>query len=106
MARYWAFYNISRRVVGLWFVSLGSIAVVVGAAWILWPQIDTAAPDTILVKLAVIVAFSLAIGWGVLLLRMPTYRPDLGDKWWIMSSAWAEQLPTRQDRNWWTGNPR
>jgi hypothetical protein len=107
MARYWAFYNVLRRAIALWFVSLGSVAVVATVVWVIWPQIYTAEPTTIWGKLATIVAFSLAIVWGIVWMRMPTYRPDMGDTLWIMNaSSWAEQRARRQDRSWWTGNPR
>jgi hypothetical protein len=106
MAGYWVFHNVFRRLIGLWFVTLGSLAVIVVAVWLIWPQLDTTTHVTIAEKVAGIGAFSLAIVWGVFLLRLPTYRPDLGDKPWLMSSAWAEQLPSRRDRNWWTGSPK
>ena len=100
------FMNALRRVVGLWFVSLGSLAVIVTVAASIWPDaFGEAVPfNRVLVS---VLAFGFAVVLGIWFLRAPTYRPDLGDTMRLMSTEpWPEELERRKGRTWWTGDPR
>jgi hypothetical protein len=99
--------NVLRRFAALWFVSLGSIAVVATVAGAIVPDLFPDERITLSYILTTIVASGLFIALGIRWLRAPTYRPDLGDTMRIMSTEpWLEELARRQGRNWWTGDPQ
>jgi hypothetical protein len=102
------FMNVFRRVAALWFVSLGSLAVIASFVWIAWPGFSPdEAPAPIWGKVTYGVLFALVVAFGVHWMRVPTYRPDLGDTMRLMGTEpWPEELARRQGRSWWTGDPR
>ena len=57
-------------------------------------------------RAAITILFVLVIALGVRGLRLPTYRPDLGDTASVIrTDSSSEELVRRKDRNWWTGEP-
>jgi predicted membrane channel-forming protein YqfA (hemolysin III family) len=102
------FGNAFRRVVAIGFISLGTLGVIVCLVWTGWPEVFRDEPPAPLFgKFVSQVLFVLAAGFGVYLVRAPTYRPDLGDTMRLMSNEpWSEELVRRKGRSWWTGDPR
>jgi uncharacterized membrane protein YqjE len=102
------FGNAFRRGVAIGFASLGTLGFIVSLVWTFWPQAFRDEPPAPLFgKFVSQVLFVLAAGLGVYLVRMPTYRPDLGDTMRLMSNEpWSEELLRRRGRSWWTGDPR
>jgi hypothetical protein len=102
------FMNVFRRVAALWFVSLGSLAVIVSLAWIVWPGLfPDEPPAPVWGQLTYALLFGLVVAFGVHWMRAPTYRPDLGDTMRLMGTEpWPEELARRHGRSWWTGDPR
>ena len=102
------YMNVLRRVAGLWFVSLGSLAVLATIVWIVWPGLAPDEPSApTWGKIAEGVLFALVVVLGIHWMRVPTYRPDLGDTMRFMGTEpWTEELARRQGRSWWTGDPR
>lgn len=101
------FMNAFRRFAALWFVSLASIAVLGTVARAIWPNSFDEPPPSISAALALVSIFSLVLAFGVWLIRAPSYRPDLGDTMRLMSTEpWADELARRQNRTWWTGDPK
>jgi hypothetical protein len=100
------FMNALRRFGALWCVSLGSIAVLGTVASAIWPDVFEEAQTSISAFTTVSI-FALVLAFGVWLIRTPSYRPDLGDTMRFMSTEpWADELARRQNRTWWTGDPR
>jgi hypothetical protein len=100
------FMNALHRFLALWCVSLGSIAVLATVASAIWPDISDERPTSIGV-LTTVSLFGLVLAFGVWLIRRPSYRPDLGDTMRFMSTEpWADELARRQNRTWWTGDPK
>ena len=102
------FLNLFRRVAAIWFASLGTLAVIVELAWIAWPRLFAYEPPApAAAKVAYSILFAAVAGFGVYLMRTPSYRPDLGDTMRLMGTEpWSEELTRRQNRSWWTGDPR
>jgi hypothetical protein len=101
------FMNAFRRFAAYWFVCLGTIAVVGTIAVIVRPSSVEGSEASTGAQLSIIVVFGLVVVVGLLMLRMPTYRPDLGDTMRFMSTEpWPEELARRQGRSPWTGDPR
>jgi hypothetical protein len=100
------FTNLLRRVAGLWFVSLGTLAILVEIVGTIWPAaFDEKTPTSGVIVLVGV--FAVAIAIGVWLLRAPSYRPDLGDTMRLLSTEpWPEELQRRKNRTWWTGDPK
>ena len=100
------FMNALLRVLALWCVSLGSIAVLGTLASAIWPD-SFEEPQTSISVLTLVSIFGLVLAFGVWLIRTPSYRPDLGDTMRLMSTEpWADELARRQNRTWWTGDPK
>jgi hypothetical protein len=101
------FMNVFRRVVAIWFVSLGSLAVITSIVWIGWPGLfPDEPPAPVWGKVVYAALFGAVAAFGVLLMCAPTYRPDLGDTMRLMGTEpWREELARRQGRRWWTGDP-
>jgi hypothetical protein len=101
------FMNALRRFGALWCVSLGSIAVLGTIASAIWPDSFGESPPSISAALAIVSIFALVLAFGAWLIRTPSYRPDLGDTMRLMSTEpWADELARRQNRTWWTGDPK
>jgi hypothetical protein len=101
------FMNAFRRFAAYWFVCLGTIAVVGTIAVIVWPSAVEESEASIGTLLSIIIVFGLVVVVGLLMLRMPAYRPDLGDTMRFMSTEpWPEELARRRGRSPWTGDPR
>jgi hypothetical protein len=101
------FMNAFRRFAAYWFVCLGTLAVVGTIAAIVWPSSVEESQASIGTQLSIIIVFGLVVVVGLLMLRMPSYRPDLGDTMRFMSTEpWSEELARRQGRSPWTGDPR
>jgi hypothetical protein len=101
------FMNAFRPFAAYWFVCLGTLAVVGTIAVIAWPSSVEESEAPIGTQLLIIIVFGLVVVVGLLMLRMPTYRPDLGDAMRFMSTKpWSEELARRRGRSPWTGDPR
>ena len=101
------FMNAFRRVGALWCIILGNLAVLGTVAGAIWPDIVGEEPMSTSAELATITIFGLVVAFGVWLIRRPSYRPDLGDTMRFMSTEpWADELARRQNRTWWTGDPK
>ena len=102
------FLNVLKRVVALGFVSLGSLAVILSLASIVWPGLfPDEPPAPRWGQLIYALVFGLGAAFGVHLMHGPTYRPDLGDTMRLMSTEpWPEELARRKGRSWWTGDPQ
>jgi hypothetical protein len=100
------FMNAFRRFAAFWFVCLGTFAIVGTIASILWPRFFDQPRTSIGSLIALVIVFGLVVAVGARMLRMPTYRPDLGDTMRLMSNEpWPEELARRQGRSLWTGDP-
>ena len=112
-ARHWRRLNVFFRLAGIAFTS-------VGIAFIGWTVHDFVFPDRASMGdgpawLGLAVGGAVA-GLGVLMLRAPAIRPDLGDsptsdRWmrvfWGLPSNWSRPVaPGRQSRTWWTGDTK
>jgi hypothetical protein len=101
------FMNAFRRFAALWFIVLGSLAVFGTVAFAIWPDSFEETPMSAGAELAMATIFGLVVALGVWLIRRPSYRPDLGDTMRFMSTEpWADELVRRQNRTWWTGDPK
>src|ERR1700730_6280955 len=99
------FMNAFRRFAAYWFVCLGTLAVVGTIAAIVWPSSVEESPASIGTQISIMIVFGLVAVVGLLMLRMPTYRPDLGDRMRFLSPIpWTDELARRQGRNPWTGD--
>jgi hypothetical protein len=101
-------FNVVRRVSAIWCVCLGLIALIAGVLWMVRPGTLPSDPSIPMWGRAAITAlFVFVLAVGVRGLRLPTYRIDLGDTASVMHADSArEEIVRRQDRNWWTGEPR
>lgn len=102
------FLNVLRRVAALGFVSLGSLAVIVSLAWIVLPGLFPDVPRApVWGQLIYALLFGFLVALGIHWMRVPTYRPDLGDTMRLVGTEpWPEELARRHGRSWWTGDPR
>jgi hypothetical protein len=107
-ARHPAYFNIWRRLVALWCVCLGTIAVIGGILWMVRPgTLPSDLSTPMWERAAITILFVLVVALGVRGLRLPTYRPDLGDAASIMrAEPSSAEAMSRRTRNWWTGDPR
>jgi hypothetical protein len=104
---HWRVFNVGRRLTGLMAILNGAIFAIWGGSLLLRPQstMDVQGMPTAAIgpKLGMMVVGILAVVLGVLLVRVRTYRPDLGDaSWFIEPQVARRQL--RSGRNWWTGD--
>jgi putative Mn2+ efflux pump MntP len=96
-----------RRFAALWFVVFGTLAVLATVAGAIWPDLAGTTPVSTSAELAIVSVFGLVLAFGIWLIRAPSYRPDLGDTMRFMSTeSWADELARRQNRTWWTGDPK
>lgn len=101
-------FNVVRRVGALSCACLGIYAVIASVLWMVRPGTLPSDPSIpTCERAAITVLFVVVIALGVRGLRLPTYRPDLGDTARVMrTDSASEELVRRKDRNWWTGAPR
>jgi hypothetical protein len=100
------FRNAFKRFAAYWFICLGTLGAVGSIASIIWPDFFDDSRTSTAGLIAIIIVFSLAVVVGARMLRMPTFRPDLGDTMRLMSNEpWPEELARRQGRSPWTGDP-
>ena len=98
---YWRVFNILVRVLGLVALVSGVAFTMLGAARILEQGLllNAGAPGLVILLVGL-----LAGALGAAILRVPAYRPDLGDVSWRFDPFGAK---TRQSasarRSWWTG---
>jgi len=102
------YFNIVRRVGALWCVCLGTIAVIAGVLWMVRPgMLPSNLSTPMWERAAITILFVIVIALGVKGLRLPTYRPDLGDTASVIrTDSSREESARRKDRKWWTGEPR
>jgi hypothetical protein len=99
---YWRVFNLSVRALGLVALWSGAVFIVWGTRRVLELEfilIDQA-PALAILPAGLLVA---TLGWAIL--RVPAYRPDLGDVLWQFDSSGAKTRrasPAR--RSWWTGD--
>jgi hypothetical protein len=85
MKLYWRAFNLLARFVGIGFVLSGLILIAFGAG------------DISSERVVGIVAGAVVVAFGVGLVVVRAYRPDLGDSAWHRST---------QQRTWLTGDPK
>ena len=105
---HWRAFNVAWRVVGLLFlpVALGFLA------WGLWVFVNPAATISVdgvprrdlSAKLMMLALPVPQLALGIYALRRRTYRPDLGDRLWLVDPM-AAKFEQRGPRSWWTGDP-
>jgi hypothetical protein len=105
---YWRCWNVFRRLGGLWcaLVGIGALA---------WTTLALVKPSLVPAESSTALHWVLAVSWlsmsaiafglSAWLLRSRTYRPDMGDHNWFASPQLA-RIERRENRNWWTGDPR
>jgi len=104
---YFRFSNVLRRVVGLCFVSFPVVGILVTIVGIVWPGAFDAEVTSSSQLVGLVMFFAPFVAVGIWVLRSPTYRPDLGDTMRLVSTdPWSEELARRQNRSWWTGDPK
>jgi hypothetical protein len=99
--RYWRVFNVSVRALGLVALWAGAVFIAWGTRRMLqleFIRMDDAERLTILV-VGLLVA---ALGWAIL--RVPAYRPDLGDVLWKFEPLGAKTRLAPAKRSWLTGD--
>jgi hypothetical protein len=101
-------FNVLRRASDLLCVCIGMYVVIAGILWMVRPGTLPGDPSIPMWERAAITALCVLIpAIGVRGLRLPTYRPDLGDTAEVIrADPSSEESKNRWERNWWTGEPR
>jgi hypothetical protein len=98
---YWRVFNASVRVLGLVALWCGAVFIGWGARRV--SQMEFIEMDQTSALLILPVGLLAAgIGWAVL--RVQSYRPDLGDAWWRFDPIVAKTRRAAPKRTWWTGD--
>ena len=93
--QFWRRFTQFVRLLGLWSCVVGGI-MCTGAAWDLLQGRRAATSELA----PAVVGGLVALAFGIALLRIRPYRPDLGDRPFGTSTARQHQ----QERAWWTGD--
>ena len=99
---YWRGFNVAVRALGL-------VALVYGAVFIIWGAVRMVQMEYIRLdearSLVILPVGLLVAALGAAILKVPAYRPDLGDVPWRFDPLGTK---TRQSpgsrRSWWTGD--
>ena len=108
-AWYYRFRNITRRLLGLWVVLIGAGFGAWGV-WLVthphWPLTgDEVAIGPVRYGLLALAVSAACVSCGTWLLRSHTFRPDLGDVYYLLD-PFVAKTQDRSNRHWWTGDPK
>ena len=101
---HWQVFNIGVRLFGV--ISLLAVAVAITSAIdvAVHPPAATTEQGALPAYVADAMVGLFLLGIAIPLLRVPTYRPDLGDSAWSFKGDGKTQLSSQ--RSWWTGEPK